>query len=196
MTVASILSHTESDIPPIVEQLIEFLEKHALEMEGVFRKSANIGSIKRLQDRINKGEKVDFENDAEYKDNEYVACLHASVLLKTFFRSLGEPLTTNALYPKLAQLSDVPKNEKTAAVKEFVKLLPRPNYLLLKTIVRFLTRVAEHSKVNLMNANNLSVVFGPNLTWPTDQQVPISQLNNLNNFCYRLIVDYDIIFDI
>ncbi|VDM77933.1 unnamed protein product [Strongylus vulgaris] len=97
---------------------------------------------------------------------------------------------------------EVPKAEKTPAVKEFVALLPRPNYLLLKTVVKFLTMVAANHKVNLMTANNLSVVFGPNLTWPTDQQafeicafqVPIAQLNNLNNFCYRLIIDYDKIF--
>ncbi|ULU06154.1 hypothetical protein L3Y34_018202 [Caenorhabditis briggsae] len=191
----SILSHCGGSIPPIVDQLIEFLETHALTMEGVFRKSANIGSIKRLQDRINKGEKIDFENDPEYKDNVHVASLHASVLLKTFFRSLGEPLTTNRLYPKLAALSEISKAEKSAAVKEFVKLLPRDNYILLKTVIKFLTKVAGNSKVNLMTANNLSVVFGPNLTWPTDQEVPISQLNNLNNFCYKLIVDYDSVFD-
>ncbi|EGT45001.1 CBN-RGA-1 protein [Caenorhabditis brenneri] len=195
LSVSSILSHCGGSIPPIVDQLIEFLEAHALTMEGVFRKSANIGSIKRLQDRINKGERIDFENDPEYKDNEYVASLHASVLLKTFFRSLGEPLTTNKLYPRLAALSEVSKAEKSAAVKEFVKLLPRDNYILLKVVIKFLTKVADNSKVNLMTANNLSVVFGPNLTWPTDQEVPISQLNNLNNFCYKLIVDYDSVFD-
>ncbi|XGW12081.1 hypothetical protein V3C99_013061 [Haemonchus contortus] len=190
-----ILSHNpDHDVPPIVTELIEFLTKHALDVEGIFRKSANVGSIRRLQERINRGEHIDFENDPEYVDNHYVACIHASVLLKTFLRSLGEPVTTNALYPRLAALADIPKKEKTPAVKEFVVLLPRPNYLLLQKVVHFLTLVAANHKVNLMTANNLSVVFGPNLTWPTDQQVPIAQLNNLNNFCYRLIVDYDQIF--
>nr|CDJ80698.1 RhoGAP domain containing protein [Haemonchus contortus] len=190
-----ILSHNpDHDVPPIVTELIEFLTKHALDVEGIFRKSANVGSIRRLQERINRGEHIDFENDPEYVDNHYVACIHASVLLKTFLRSLGEPVTTNALYPHLAALADIPKKEKTPAVKEFVVLLPRPNYLLLQKVVHFLTLVAANHKVNLMTANNLSVVFGPNLTWPTDQQVPIAQLNNLNNFCYRLIVDYDQIF--
>ncbi|KHJ89425.1 RhoGAP domain protein [Oesophagostomum dentatum] len=65
---------------------------------------------------------------------------------------------------------------------------------LLRYLQSVLDKVAANHKVNLMTANNLSVVFGPNLTWPTDQQVPIAQLNNLNNFCYRLIVDYDKIF--
>ncbi|KHJ76986.1 RhoGAP domain protein, partial [Oesophagostomum dentatum] len=131
--------HPDCDVPPIVTELIDFLTKHALDIEGIFRKSANIGSIRRLQDRINKGEQIDFENDPEYKDNTFIACIHASVLLKTFLRSLGEPVTTNALYPRLATLAEVPKTEKTPAVKEFVALLPQPNYLLLKTVVKFLT---------------------------------------------------------
>lgn len=33
--------------------------------------------------------------------------------------------------------------------------------------------MAAHSKENMMNANNLSVVFGPNLTWPTDREVKL-----------------------
>ncbi|PIO54268.1 RhoGAP domain protein, partial [Teladorsagia circumcincta] len=101
-----ILSHNpDHDVPPIVTELIEFLTKHALDVEGIFRKSANVGSIRRLQERINRGEHIDFENDPEYVDNHYVACIHASVLLKTFLRSLGEPVTTNALYPRLAALA-------------------------------------------------------------------------------------------
>ncbi|KAK6028806.1 RhoGAP domain protein [Ostertagia ostertagi] len=162
---ASVLSHNpDHDVPPIVTELIEFLTKHALDVEGIFRKSANVGSIRRLQERINRGERIDFENDPEYVDNHYVACIACHRFAEDFPTIVGEPVTTNALYPRLAAL----------AGRMF--------------------KVAANHKVNLMTANNLSVVFGPNLTWPTDQQVPIAQLNNLNNFCYRLIVDYDQIF--
>ncbi|CAJ0957448.1 unnamed protein product, partial [Mesorhabditis belari] len=188
--------HPDDEVPPIVSQLISYLEAHCLKVEGIFRKSANVAAIRRLQDKINKGEKVDFLNDADYVTDQYTAAIHASVLLKTFLsgKSLGEPVTTNKLYPELMKLADVPKQKKSEAVSEFVKLLPRPNFLLLKTVCRFLTKVSSHHQENLMTANNLSVVFGPNLTWPTDQQVPITQLNNLNNFCYKLIVDYEKIF--
>lgn len=190
-----ILSHNpDCDIPPIVSDLISFLRDNSLDVEGLFRRSAEVSNIKRLQDRIDRGERIDFINEEAYKGNVLSASIDASVLLKTFLRSLGEPVITNVLYPKLALLSDVPKENKLAAICEFVKLIPPENRLLLKTVCQFLTEVAAHSKVNQMTANNLSVVFGPNLTWPTDQQVPISQLNNLNNFCYRLIVDYNTVF--
>ncbi|VDN50611.1 unnamed protein product [Dracunculus medinensis] len=186
--------HPDCDIPPIVTDLISFLREYSLEVEGLFRRSADVASIKRLQERIDRGEKIDFLNEEPYKNNVIGASIDASVLLKTFLRSLGEPVITNELYPKLAALADIPKENKLEAICEFVMLLPSENRLLLNTVCHFLREVAAHSKFNLMNANNLSVVFGPNLTWPTDKQVPISQLNNLNNFCYRLIVDYNVVF--
>lgn len=153
------------------------------------------------------GDKIDFLNEPQYKDRLQKAVVDASVLLKTFLRSMGEPLITNKLYPELLKLSgiskllrqlmilDVSKSEKPAAIKEFLKKLPAENYILLKTLNKFLTEVVANSQVNLMDANNLSVVFGPNLTWPTNQQVPITQLHNLNQFCYELVANYNKIFE-
>uniref|UniRef100_A0A915BC22 CRAL-TRIO domain-containing protein n=3 Tax=Parascaris TaxID=6254 RepID=A0A915BC22_PARUN len=163
--------HPDCDLPPIVIYLISFLRENSLEVEGLFRRSAEISSIKRLQERVNRGEEIDFLNEEPYKGNLLAASIDASVLLKTFLRSLGEPVITNALYPRLTALSEVPKEKKLIAICEFVRLMPPENALLLKTICRFLGEVASYSNVNMMNANNLSVVFGPNLTWPTDQQV-------------------------
>ncbi|CAG9534240.1 unnamed protein product [Cercopithifilaria johnstoni] len=190
-----ILSHNpDCDVPPVVTDLIAFLRENSLNVVGLFRRSAEVNSIRRLQERIDRGEQIDFLNEELYKDNLQAASVDASVLLKTFLRSLGEPITTNALYPKLAALSELPKDNKLGAIIEIVDALPLENRMLLKTVIQFLTEVAAHSKENMMNANNLSVVFGPNLTWPTNCEVPIAQLNNLNNFCYRLIVDYDEVF--
>uniref|UniRef100_A0A0N5AG04 Rho GTPase-activating protein 1 n=1 Tax=Syphacia muris TaxID=451379 RepID=A0A0N5AG04_9BILA len=190
-----ILSHNpDYDVPPVVTDLIQFMSENSLGVEGLFRRSTELSRIKRLQERIDRGEKIDFLHEEEYEGNIVAASIDASVLLKTFLRSLGEPVVTNALYPKLVALAGVPKEGKLSAIRAFVRLLPSENYLLLKTVCQFLTKVAACSDVNMMTASNLSVVFGPNLTWPTDQQVPIAQLNNLNNFCYRLIVDFDSIF--
>uniref|UniRef100_A0A915Q3J3 Rho-GAP domain-containing protein n=1 Tax=Setaria digitata TaxID=48799 RepID=A0A915Q3J3_9BILA len=190
-----ILSHNpDCDVPPVVTDLIAFLRDNSLNVVGLFRRSAEVNSIKRLQERIDRGEQIDFLNEEPYKDNTQTASIDASVLLKTFLRSLGEPVTTNALYPRLAALSELPKDNKIGAIIEIVDALPPENRVLLKTICQFLTEVAANSKENMMNANNLSVVFGPNLTWPTDREVPIAQLNNLNNFCYRLIIDFDKVF--
>lgn len=91
-----------------------------METEGIFRRSAELLAINRLQERINSGifslffqslyyyvlcEKIDFLSDAEYHGNLPKAVIHASVLLKTFLRSMGEPIITNRLYPQVLVVS-------------------------------------------------------------------------------------------
>uniref|UniRef100_A0A914I5Q7 Rho-GAP domain-containing protein n=1 Tax=Globodera rostochiensis TaxID=31243 RepID=A0A914I5Q7_GLORO len=186
--------HPNSDLPPIVLELITFLCTYGLKMEGIFRRSAPVANIKTLQHRINMGESIDFINDPMFNSDVQSGVIHAAALLKTFLRSLGEPLITNKLYPELALLNGVERTNRLVEIRILVQKLPLENYLLLQKIVEFLAKVAEHSQQNLMDANNLSVVFGPNLTWPTDQQVPMVQLNNLNSFCYSLIKNFDEIF--
>uniref|UniRef100_A0A915DYM2 Rho-GAP domain-containing protein n=1 Tax=Ditylenchus dipsaci TaxID=166011 RepID=A0A915DYM2_9BILA len=171
--------HPNCDVPPIVTELIDFLRSYGLDVEGIFRRSASVSVIKSLQQKIDLGEKIDFFGDPIFAGDVQKAVIHASVLLKTFLRSLGEPIITNRLYPELALLNGVSKEGRPDADGDKV-----------------LTEVAANSQVNLMDANNLSVVFGPNLTWPTDQQVPILQLNNLNNFCYTLIKHFEDIFNV
>uniref|UniRef100_A0A7E4V4V0 Rho GTPase-activating protein 68F n=1 Tax=Panagrellus redivivus TaxID=6233 RepID=A0A7E4V4V0_PANRE len=180
-------------IPPIVVALLEFLRNHGMEVEGIFRRSAEVNAIQRLQERINMGRQIDWLTDPEYVDNIQKAVIHASVLLKTFLRSLGEPVITNKLYPRLVEIEDIKNN--TDAIRGLIWTLPSPNFLLLKTIIQFLTEVAAHSHVNLMTPDNLGVVFGPNLTWPTDQQVPLTHIFHLNSFCTKLITDYGQIFE-
>jgi hypothetical protein len=53
------------------------------------------------------GDKIDFLNDPQYKDRPEKAAIDASVLLKTFLRSFGEPLITNKMYPELIKLSGI-----------------------------------------------------------------------------------------
>uniref|UniRef100_A0A915P093 Rho GTPase-activating protein 1-like protein n=1 Tax=Meloidogyne floridensis TaxID=298350 RepID=A0A915P093_9BILA len=191
-----IMDHNPNcDIPPIASDLMDFLLEHGLQTKGIFRRSANVTTLKALQQRINLGEKIDFLRDPEFNGDLENSILLASVLLKTFLRSLGEPLITNKLYPELTLLAAaIEKPAYIDATRDLLQRLPPENLLLLKRIIEFLKQIEAHSEENLMNANNLSVVFGPNLTWPTDQQVPMSQLNNLNKFCYTLIKHFDSIF--
>lgn len=38
--------------------------------------------------------------------------------------------------------------------------------MIIRYVIKFLAKVAEHSDVNKMNASNLGIVIGPNLLWP------------------------------
>ncbi len=51
--------------------------------------------------------------------------------------------------------------------------LPDENYYILKYVVNFMTEVEQHSDHNKMTAQNLAIVFGPNLMWSKSQVIRI-----------------------
>lgn len=56
MGFCSILSHNpDCDVPPVVTDLIAFLRDNSLNVVGLFRRSAEVNSIRKLQERIDKG---------------------------------------------------------------------------------------------------------------------------------------------
>lgn len=63
-----------------------------MQTEGLFRRSANMKTVKDVQELLNSGEEVSFD---EYGEQSVHV---ASVILKTFLRELEEPLLTFALF--------------------------------------------------------------------------------------------------
>lgn len=61
MRFCSILSHNpDCDVPPVVTDLISFLRDNSLNVVGLFRRSGEVNSIRRLQERIDRGSYVIF----------------------------------------------------------------------------------------------------------------------------------------
>lgn len=83
-------------VPEIFKQLCEYVEKHGIEKEGIFRISGQSPEIARLKKEINAGKKVDF---ASYKGLNEV-----SGLLKMFLRELPTPLVPYELYEEFLQV--------------------------------------------------------------------------------------------
>ena len=52
----------------------------------------------------------------------------------------------------------------------------------------------KKNDANLMNANNLAVVFGPNLAWARNEPTSLTHMHSLNNFAYLLITHHAEIF--
>ncbi|OWA55510.1 putative Rho GTPase-activating protein 8, partial [Hypsibius exemplaris] len=77
-------------VPPVVKQVVEFIRNNGMTTEHIFRRSANVLTVKEIQSQINHGSLVDL---ASYSDVHL-----AAVLLKAFLRELPEPLLTYALY--------------------------------------------------------------------------------------------------
>lgn len=63
-----------------------------MQTEGLFRRSANMKTVKDVQELLNCGEEVNFDDYGEQSVHV------ASVILKTFLRELEEPILTFALF--------------------------------------------------------------------------------------------------
>lgn len=64
-----------------------------MQTEGLFRRSANMKTVKDVQELLNSGEPIQFE---DYGEQQSVHV--AAVILKTFLRELEEPLLTFGLF--------------------------------------------------------------------------------------------------
>ncbi|KAF9206354.1 hypothetical protein BGZ49_002599 [Haplosporangium sp. Z 27] len=167
------LRHLMSDgnIPLIVEKCITEIEK---------RDSHN----------------VDLDSD-EWKDINVVAGA-----LKQFLRELPEAVMTSALYDSLIAASALGDyDERLLTMKDLIRTLPAPNYLLLKRIIEHLERVTDFEEINHMYATNLAIVFGPTLLRPGGSSADsfatsMKNLGHQQNIVRNLILQYHWLFDV
>ncbi|XP_045596960.1 rho GTPase-activating protein 1 isoform X3 [Procambarus clarkii] len=166
----------QDPIPPVLKNCITFLDHpDALETEGLFRRSSAAAVVKSVQERFNKGEEVIFDLDTDVHT--------AAVIIKTFLRELEEPLMTFDLYDEVIQFQGLNKSDRLTTIKQIIlEKLPEDNYLVLKFLVNFLSKVMDRSDLNKMTASNLAVVFGPNLVRPRGGQMSLNAIAPINLF--------------
>lgn len=186
VTLDFIKQQSGQNIPPLVVRSVEYLKEHGLEVEGIFRRTANATRLKEVQKMFNEGQAVDFGQ---------VGDIHIpAVILKTFLRELQQPIMTFDLYPSIMKIHTLSKDEQIVETQRILLTeLPEINYEVLKYIIEFLTWVAAKSDVNKMTAPNLAIVFGPNLVW-SRTQASISSMAQINSFAKLLIDHYEELF--
>uniref|UniRef100_A0A8C7MFX1 Rho GTPase activating protein 1 n=1 Tax=Oncorhynchus kisutch TaxID=8019 RepID=A0A8C7MFX1_ONCKI len=166
-------------VPLVMRDTVAFLMEQGLEIEGIFRRSANVTLVKDVQHRYNLGEEVSF---SQMEDVHL-----AAVILKTFLRELPEPLLTYQLYNDIVNFHNVDSSAKVTAIQNMLAMLPEENYTSLKFLIEFLVQVSAQSEINKMNNTNLAVVFGPNLLWGQDAAMTLSAIGPINNFTRTLL---------
>ncbi|KAF7648138.1 hypothetical protein LDENG_00161500 [Lucifuga dentata] len=173
-------------VPVVMRDTISFLSEQGLEIEGIFRRSANVTLVKEVQLKYNSGEAVSFR---EMED------IHlAAVILKTFLRELPEPLLTFHLYNDIVNFNSVPSDSQVVVMKKLLESLPEENYASLRYLVTFLAQVSSSSDINKMTNSNLAVVFGPNLLWGRDNAMSLSAIGPINNFTRTLLDQQHLVF--
>eukprot|EP00744_Colponema_vietnamica_P005349 GILI01007846.1.p1 GENE.GILI01007846.1~~GILI01007846.1.p1 ORF type:complete len:421 (+),score=138.84 GILI01007846.1:86-1264(+) len=150
---------TGREVPPLVEHAIAYLEKNAMDLEGVFRLPGSTAQVQALKQQYDDGEEPDL--------NEILDAHTITSLLKLFFREMPEPLFPFDMYPTFIQAQQLKDDtQRYQAVVVTVGSLPRLHYVLLRTLCRFLHRLSLCSKVTKMGVPNLALVFAPNLLRP------------------------------
>ncbi|XP_014866371.1 PREDICTED: rho GTPase-activating protein 1 isoform X1 [Poecilia mexicana] len=173
-------------VPVVMRDTISFLSEQGLEIEGIFRRSANVTLVKEVQLKYNSGATVNF------RDMEDVHL--AAVILKTFLRELPEPLLTYQLYNDIVNFTSVSSDNQAEVMKTLVESLPEENYASLRYLITFLAQVSANSEVNKMTNSNLAVVFGPNLLWGRDNAMSLSAIGPINNFTRTLLDQQHLVF--
>ncbi|KIK67054.1 hypothetical protein GYMLUDRAFT_238398 [Collybiopsis luxurians FD-317 M1] len=148
-------------VPVIVEKCIEAVEALAMDYEGIYRKTGGSGQSRIITQLFERGDYGAF--DLRDSDRFNDICSVTSVL-KTYLRSLPVPLLTHDLHDQFmtaVEIRDV--TVKDSHLTELVNKLPPEHYHTVRVLMIHLNRVCQRSEVNLMNARNLGVVFGPTL---------------------------------
>ncbi|KAK4687927.1 Rho-type GTPase-activating protein 1/2, partial [Tremellales sp. Uapishka_1] len=153
-------------VPGIVIKCIHAVEAVGMEYEGIYRKSGGSSQSKQITQLFERGdyEAFDLADVEAFNDISSVTSV-----LKTYFRSLPNPLLTHALHESFvaaANIRDV--NNKHSALCALLKELPKEHYNTLRELMLHLNRVTALSSVNLMTSQNLGVVFGPTLMRSSD----------------------------
>ncbi|XP_042690911.1 rho GTPase-activating protein 8 isoform X4 [Centrocercus urophasianus] len=174
-------------IPPVMKETVSYLKRNGLQVEGLFRRSASIQTIKDVQKLYNQGKPVNFD---DYHDIHVPA-----VILKTFLRELPQPLLTFECYDPIVGITSVESCLRVTRCKQIIQGLPEHNYIVLKYLICFLHMVSQESIYNRMTASSLACVFGLNLIWPSKGAASLSALVPLNLFTELLIDFYMNIFN-
>ncbi|KAG0040647.1 hypothetical protein BGZ82_000068 [Podila clonocystis] len=176
--------------PLVVEKCIEAVDKRGLEVEGIYRRSGMAAESRKLVEAFNNDHPPDLMDPEIYQD----VCSITSVL-KQFLRSLPEPLIPSSLYDGFMDAIDLPSNEaQLHKFGELVHRMPEAHFQTMKALMEHLGRVTQNSRINLMNAKNLSVVFGPTLMRNADPSKEILDVTYRNLAIEFLILHTDELF--
>lgn len=144
------------ELPPSILELIEWLGQHGLEVDGIFRLSADSTQLEWMKSLLNSGRTLSY---VQAHDANLMACL-----LKMYFRDLPSPIISPRVYPELMVVNPEDKPAIIRALRE--QILPRHSpqaRILLGHLMRLLHAVAANEQKNRMNPKNLAICWAPNL---------------------------------
>ena len=174
-------SNSPEHIPQFLFHAMDYLEKHGLETQGIFRHSTSKSREEKVMKEIDESFKSGGAKMATVDFNEYADVHLAASLIKVYLRKLREPLLTNKLYESFlatskminttsisnndtnnlspSELEELETSRKCQLLQQICGLLPRANYVLLKKLCLFLNTVSKKQQVVCNNFKNIELIF-------------------------------------
>ncbi|GAM18456.1 hypothetical protein SAMD00019534_016310, partial [Acytostelium subglobosum LB1] len=166
-------TYPELRIPLFLHSGFKFIIQYGMQIEGIFRIAGAKERVKLLQTQLDRGEQIEFvEGKLDPVD--------LADLIKIYFRELPDCLMQVEKYDQfLGVLNSSERQEQVDKLREITSDMRPDNQNLLRELVCFLGKVAMNSTFNKMTAENLAVVFGPNLLWKGGKAVSTNDMMEL-----------------
>ncbi|KAJ1895387.1 Rho GTPase-activating protein [Coemansia sp. IMI 209127] len=196
------LSRDKHPVPMILAKCADAVEAFGLQNEGIYRQSGQSSQVNKLRN--------EFDLDAEHVDlrsNAYVGDINTiTSVLKMYLRELPGGLVPPS--QRTAMLSFFPAGEpdnvppemtayshgddelemaqKVSGLAEAIRNMPVPNRNTVAYLFAHLDKVQAFQEFNMMNSENLGIVFGPTIAppgnSPADAAVDIRRSTKLVRF--------------
>ncbi|EJD08251.1 RhoGAP-domain-containing protein [Fomitiporia mediterranea MF3/22] len=161
-------------VPIIVEKCINFIEANAMDYEGIYRVNGDLEQSKAIVTLFERG---DYEF-SHLSDLGLFVAPSITFVLKNYFEMLPNPLLTFEMHEAFVAAGTEHRHSKGPVMRDLVRKLPIEHYRTLGRLMLHFHRIQLNAKVNLMNAQNLGVIFGPILMrseYPS-QQIEIASI--------------------
>lgn len=136
-------------------------EFKGMNIEGIYRKSGASSLVQNIRDGF---EQCPESCDISDPDLDIHAVTSA---LKQYFRRLPTPLITYDVYEKIIDSGEISsQSARIEHLQKSLRGLPRVHRDVLEFLLFHLKRVVEHERENLMNSQNVAVVFAPTIMRP------------------------------
>lgn len=164
----NLVEYEQDTVPAIVRQCIYVVDKYGLDLEGIYRRSANVLDVSKLKEDIDK----DPSNVSmilppkNYTDSDIYL---VGSLLKAFFAALPDSLLPAGIAPEVKTcLSIADENTRKNYMHGLIYKLPDAQYWTLRALLFHLKRIVEHEPQNRMTMKALYIIWGPTIISPSE----------------------------
>jgi hypothetical protein len=163
------IARSSYPVPYFCYQCIEWIRQYGMKEVGIFRVGGNKEMIENIRARFETINEDTVTNINELILEPTLEPHDVANVIKLYLRLLPEPLIPYQQYSRWIAVGNLKQSDSNAiaaalpTLRSLLSVLPNDSYGLLEYLVRFLVVVSSHNNENKMTAENLSIVFTPNI---------------------------------